>query len=900
MPDLSSTAPNIFNDRQEQDLGDALAEYFESEMRIAPPAAEDELTRLGERLLATLPPTGIRYRFRIYDSGEINGFSVAGGRVYISRKLIAALKSQDELAGVLAHEIGHLATHQTAIAMTRAFRLRLGVTQVSDRADIFARVHQYMSTPPKKNEAEGKEEKDELVADGVALNAMLRAGYAPETFPAFLDEITVNKGKTGNWLSDAFGITGESAQRYRSALQLIGTLPAACKGRQPGETEAFKAWVRATVDERVQSATANASQDKPMKLDPPLRPSLWRIRFSSNGHYLLAQDESSITVIDREAGKALFRVDAPNAYGAQFTPDSESVVFHDDKLRVERWSVSEARRSGITELVVFGGCYQTYLSQDGKTLACANMTFHNDAPSVDLKLIDVETGKAVFEKLGFYEAVGFDPTAARWLLLSEGAVGEEIVQMVPSPDGRYLLMVAGNKSLAYDLFNRQQIQLGGKLRELTQTRVVFIAPNEVYFTGQLQGSAYPAKVVSFPDGHLLAETQIGTGHLEAATKPNVLIMSPLKDYAVALLDPVQKKVLAASKLSAIDAWEQYAAVEDPAGGVQIGQLAQPGMERVSLPLGPLPDPRAAAFSRDGKFLAVSVKTRSSIWNLETGKQIMLGHPFRSAWIDESDHMFAQFPKYMGQDAEEMRLDLDPLSGKNLAKFEEGDTQWHNLQVRYKQTPKEMILNHVSTLEVKNMETQAVDWTRDYNHERPAIWSADDGRMVLGWDLNSEAAKIEIKNTPALEKQLVSLGNHKKGILLETVAAETGEPLQQVILPEVDLTHGHNDRRSATVSGQFVLAEGEHDNTSIYRLGTGAKVGEFFGWPVATDAEAGIIAASNREEEIIVFAERSGKEISRFTLGSPVLAAQISGNKEKTLLVLTDDQTVHRIPLPHEE
>ena len=35
-PDFTTTGPNIFNDRQEQDLGDALAEYFEADMRIAP------------------------------------------------------------------------------------------------------------------------------------------------------------------------------------------------------------------------------------------------------------------------------------------------------------------------------------------------------------------------------------------------------------------------------------------------------------------------------------------------------------------------------------------------------------------------------------------------------------------------------------------------------------------------------------------------------------------------------------------------------------------------------------------------------------------------------------------------------------------------------------------------
>ncbi len=113
----------------------------------------------------------IHYRFRMYDSGEINGFSLTGGRVYISRKLIAAVKNEDEIAGVLAHEIGHLATHQTAIELTRSFRIRLGITQVGDRADIFAKVHLFFSTPAKSNEEQDSGSKDELVADHVGMYA---------------------------------------------------------------------------------------------------------------------------------------------------------------------------------------------------------------------------------------------------------------------------------------------------------------------------------------------------------------------------------------------------------------------------------------------------------------------------------------------------------------------------------------------------------------------------------------------------------------------------------------------------------------------------------------------------------------------------------------------------------
>jgi len=47
LPSFTAAAPNIFSDKQEQDLGDALAEYQEPDMRIAAPATDDQLARIG-------------------------------------------------------------------------------------------------------------------------------------------------------------------------------------------------------------------------------------------------------------------------------------------------------------------------------------------------------------------------------------------------------------------------------------------------------------------------------------------------------------------------------------------------------------------------------------------------------------------------------------------------------------------------------------------------------------------------------------------------------------------------------------------------------------------------------------------------------------------------------------
>jgi predicted Zn-dependent protease len=98
---------DIFTDKQEADLGDAMAEQAAPRLKIIEnDALADYLRALGNRLVQHLPPTNLNFRFYLIDRPEPNAFSIAGGRVYVARKLIAMTKNEDELAGILAHEYG--------------------------------------------------------------------------------------------------------------------------------------------------------------------------------------------------------------------------------------------------------------------------------------------------------------------------------------------------------------------------------------------------------------------------------------------------------------------------------------------------------------------------------------------------------------------------------------------------------------------------------------------------------------------------------------------------------------------------------------------------------------------------------------------------------------------------
>jgi hypothetical protein len=94
--------------------------------------------RVGQRVARHLPDAGIHFEFLLYDRPEIQAFSMPGGRIYVSRKMIAFLRTEDELAGVLGHEMGHVAARQQALELSRVFKDVLGLKSVSDTDDLFA------------------------------------------------------------------------------------------------------------------------------------------------------------------------------------------------------------------------------------------------------------------------------------------------------------------------------------------------------------------------------------------------------------------------------------------------------------------------------------------------------------------------------------------------------------------------------------------------------------------------------------------------------------------------------------------------------------------------------------------------------------------------------------------
>jgi hypothetical protein len=103
-------------------LGRQAAREAEQQFPILRDAeATDYVSRIGQRLVSAIPPQfqhpEFQYYFRIINARDINAFALPGGPMYVNRGMIEAARNEGEMAGVMAHELSHVALrHGTAQA----------------------------------------------------------------------------------------------------------------------------------------------------------------------------------------------------------------------------------------------------------------------------------------------------------------------------------------------------------------------------------------------------------------------------------------------------------------------------------------------------------------------------------------------------------------------------------------------------------------------------------------------------------------------------------------------------------------------------------------------------------------------------------------------------------------
>ncbi len=173
---------------KEQKLGKKLSEDIEKKHDLVEDSQKNLLIRqIGNKLAKVSELKGMNYHFRILNIEGPNAFSIPGGYVYVTYDLFDFIQSDDELAGILAHEIAHV-IHNHALKQTRdntKFTL-LTILAVLLTGEPDVGVLGKLTTITLLNQYSREYEEE---ADLTATDLLIKTGYNPVGFLTFLERL---------------------------------------------------------------------------------------------------------------------------------------------------------------------------------------------------------------------------------------------------------------------------------------------------------------------------------------------------------------------------------------------------------------------------------------------------------------------------------------------------------------------------------------------------------------------------------------------------------------------------------------------------------------------------------------------------------------------------------------
>jgi len=173
------------SDKDEIDMGERIVVDVEKHIHpVANQALQDRVQRIGMSLAAISDRPNLPYTFKVLDSKEVNAFAVPGGFIYVYKGLIDLMPSDDELAGVIGHEVGHIVKRHSIKEMEKGTGLsllllvllqgRYGMLQEATLEAIMA----------------GHSRDDEREADYLGFKESTAAGYSPYSMLMGLEKLT--------------------------------------------------------------------------------------------------------------------------------------------------------------------------------------------------------------------------------------------------------------------------------------------------------------------------------------------------------------------------------------------------------------------------------------------------------------------------------------------------------------------------------------------------------------------------------------------------------------------------------------------------------------------------------------------------------------------------------------
>ncbi len=217
-------AVNFYSIEKEIRLGKQLAAEIEREAKIVDDAVIAEyVNRLGQNLVNS-SDAKVPFTIRVIDSDEVNAFALPGGFFYVNTGLIELAQDEAELAGVMAHEIAHVAARHGTRSATRAQLIQyasIPLLFIGGWAGYGIQQAANFALPMTLLKFSREFEHQ---ADFLGVQYMYNAGYDPASMVQFFERLKAMQKKNKHAIAKAFSSHPLTKSRIKAVQKTIDDL----------------------------------------------------------------------------------------------------------------------------------------------------------------------------------------------------------------------------------------------------------------------------------------------------------------------------------------------------------------------------------------------------------------------------------------------------------------------------------------------------------------------------------------------------------------------------------------------------------------------------------------------------------------------------------------------------
>jgi len=217
---------NFFSIEKEIALGKSLAQEVErSSKMIDDPVITEYVNRVGQNLVRN-SDAKVPFTIKVIDSDEVNAFALPGGFFYVNSGLILRAQEEDELAGVMAHEISHVAARHGTKQATKGELIQLGAMAamiVVPYGWAGYGIYEGMQLAIPLTFLKFSRD-DEREADYLGIQYMYKAGYDPNAYVTFFERIQADEKRRPGSIPKVFSTHPPTPERIELAQKEIARI----------------------------------------------------------------------------------------------------------------------------------------------------------------------------------------------------------------------------------------------------------------------------------------------------------------------------------------------------------------------------------------------------------------------------------------------------------------------------------------------------------------------------------------------------------------------------------------------------------------------------------------------------------------------------------------------------